>query len=86
MICRDHGTVLSGDATLIFPGYHNKSYTCSSCYKPLIVTLFYNEISYAPLAVRKFQIPFCMTCSCGSYCLPVLDDVLPCVWTADSVK
>jgi len=86
IICIDHGTLLTGNATLASPSYHHKSNICSFCYNPMIVTLFYSEFSYVPLAVRKFQIPFCKTCSCGFYCLPILDDVLPCVWTADSVK
>lgn len=86
IICIDHSTLLTGNTTPAFLSYHHKSNICSFCYKPMIVTLFYSEFSYAPLAVRKFQILFCKTCSCESYCLPILDDVLPCVWTADSVK
>lgn len=66
------------------PSYYLQSNIFSFCYKTVIVTLFYSEFSYAPSAVRKFQIPFCKICSCGPYCLPVLDDALPCVWTADS--
>lgn len=86
MICINHGTLLTGNTTPAFPSYHHKSNICSFYYNPVIITLFYSEFSYAPLAARKFQILFCKTCSCGSYCLPILDDVLPCVWTADSVK
>lgn len=78
--------MLTGNTTPAFPSYHHKSNICSFCYNTMIVTLFYSEFSYAPLAVKKFQILFCKTCSCESYCLPILDDVLPCVWTADSVK
>lgn len=86
VICIDRSTLLTENAILAAPSYDRKSNICLFCYNPMIVTLFYSEFSYAPSAVRKFQIPFCKICSCGSYCLPILDDVLPCVWTADSVK